>query len=290
MHPVLITRAKSCCHMYCCDVKNTLWCIRHVAYLDVAGVHATFLWQCVSAIDSISLLADALKAAKPGLLQLLKGAGLSKEVEAYYSRTVDAAADLRDAIYLGAAKRLLPVRQQPLSTYHHKLLCRTWADKQKCVSMLQAGGPCIFMDPVCAHWLSHVVVEQSSQSCTAVQGGGRGFVLTQCWIFHAVCFVLAPQGVSDDEYGLAAAIAECSYNMTEPATRYQPWVATVLQQYSAFGNFAASSGLPANVQQKVCFERRCRFSTASGQVHGLCSGRGHCKHSLLRLSIAPSLF
>lgn len=124
----------------------------------------------------------------------------------------------------------------------------------------------------------------------SIQGGGRGFVLTQCWIFHAVCFVLAPQGVSDDEYGLAAAIVESSYNMTEPATRYQPWVATVLQQYSAFGNFATSSGLPANVQQKVCFERRCRFSTASGQVHGLCSGRGHCKHSLLRLSIAPSLF
>lgn len=74
-----------------------------------AGVHTTFLRQCVSAIDSLSLLADAMRAAKPGLLQLLKGAGLSKEVEAYYSRTVDAAADLRDAIYLGAAKQLLPV-------------------------------------------------------------------------------------------------------------------------------------------------------------------------------------
>lgn len=74
-----------------------------------AGVHATFLKQCVSAIDSLTLLADALKAAKPGLLQLLKGAGLSKEVEGYFSRTVDAAADLKEAIYLGAAKQLLPV-------------------------------------------------------------------------------------------------------------------------------------------------------------------------------------
>lgn len=63
----------------------------------------------MSAIDSLALLADALKAAKPGLLGLLKGAGLSKEVEGYFSRSVDAAADLRDVIYLGAAKQLLPV-------------------------------------------------------------------------------------------------------------------------------------------------------------------------------------
>jgi hypothetical protein len=74
-----------------------------------AGIQATFLKQCVSAIDSLGLLADALKAAKPGLLQLLKGAGLSKQVEGYFARTVDAAADLKEAIYLGAAKQLLPV-------------------------------------------------------------------------------------------------------------------------------------------------------------------------------------
>lgn len=68
------------------------------------------------AINSLTLLADALKGGKPALLQLLKGAGgsgsassVSKEVEGYFSRTVDAAVDLRDAIYLGAAKRLLPV-------------------------------------------------------------------------------------------------------------------------------------------------------------------------------------
>jgi hypothetical protein len=60
------------------------------------------------------------------------------------------------------------------------------------------------------------------------------------------------QGVADTEYGLAAAISECNYNMTEPATRYQPWVADVVQQYSAFANFVASSQLPPDVQQKVC--------------------------------------
>jgi hypothetical protein len=77
-----------------------------------AGAHVTFLQQCVTAIASLALLADALKAAKPGLLQLLQGAGLAKEVEAYFSRTVDAAADLKEAVYMGAARRLLPVRVQ----------------------------------------------------------------------------------------------------------------------------------------------------------------------------------
>ena len=91
-----------------------------------AGVHTTFLRQCVSAIDSLSLLADAMRAAKPGLLQLLKGAGLSKEVEAYYSRTVDAAADLRDAIYLGAAKQLLPVSYVVGPGVHLPACVRAW--------------------------------------------------------------------------------------------------------------------------------------------------------------------
>lgn len=62
------------------------------------------------------------------------------------------------------------------------------------------------------------------------------------------------QGVADAEYGLAAAVAECNYNMTEPATRCQQWVAGVLQQYASFGNFVASSKLPADVQQKVRVE------------------------------------
>lgn len=79
-------------------------------FLYVAGAYATFLQQCVTAIASLALLAEALKAAKPGLLQLLQGAGLAKEVEAYFSRTVDAAADLKEAVYMGAARRLLPVR------------------------------------------------------------------------------------------------------------------------------------------------------------------------------------
>lgn len=75
-----------------------------------AGPHATFFKQCVSAVQSLALLADTLKTAKAALLQSLKAAGLTKEVDGYFSRTVDAAADLREAIYLGAAKRLLPVR------------------------------------------------------------------------------------------------------------------------------------------------------------------------------------
>lgn len=58
----------------------------------------------------MGLLADALKAAKPALLQLLRGAGIAKDVEAYFARTVDATLDLKDTIYLGAAKQMLPVR------------------------------------------------------------------------------------------------------------------------------------------------------------------------------------
>jgi hypothetical protein len=57
--------------------------------------------------------------------------------------------------------------------------------------------------------------------------------------------------MADDDYGLPAAIAECSYNMSEPATRYQPWVAEVLQQYTAFGSFVTASKVPADVQHKV---------------------------------------
>jgi hypothetical protein len=101
----------------------------------------------VSAIDSLGLLADALKAAKPGLLQLLKGAGLSKEVDAYYSRTVDAAADLRDAIYLGAAKRLLPVRQQPsaIMTRYYAEHGHRW--RNPCFCYKQRGDHAFSMHP-----------------------------------------------------------------------------------------------------------------------------------------------
>lgn len=69
--------------------------------------------------------------------------------------------------------------------------------------------------------------------------------------------------MADVEYGLAASIAECNYNMTEPATRYQPWVAEVVQQYTAFGNFAASSKLPPDVQQKVSWLLRMLLPDSS---------------------------
>jgi hypothetical protein len=70
---------------------------------------ATGLRQRVVAIASLSVLADALRAARALLQQRLGGVGLSKEVEAFFSRTVDAAADLQDAIYMGGAKQLMPV-------------------------------------------------------------------------------------------------------------------------------------------------------------------------------------
>lgn len=63
--------------------------------------------------------------------------------------------------------------------------------------------------------------------------------------------MLRVQGMADEDYGLPAAIAECNYNMSEPATRYQPWVAEVLQQFTAFGSFVTASKLPADVQHKV---------------------------------------
>ena len=59
------------------------------------------------------------------------------------------------------------------------------------------------------------------------------------------------QGLADAEYGLASAIAECNYNMQQPATRYQPWVAEVLKQYTAFGSYLLGTSLPTNVQNKV---------------------------------------
>jgi hypothetical protein len=67
------------------------------------------LKERVLAIESLTAIADTLKAAKAALLAQLGSAGMSKEVEGYFSRTVDAALDLRDAIYRGGAKQLLAV-------------------------------------------------------------------------------------------------------------------------------------------------------------------------------------
>lgn len=64
------------------------------------------------AIESLTAIADALKAAKSGLLAVL-GAGMAKDVDNYFARTVDTAQDLRDAIYRGGAKQLLSVSPQP---------------------------------------------------------------------------------------------------------------------------------------------------------------------------------
>lgn len=70
------------------------------------------LKERVVAIESLTAIADTLKAAKAALLVQLGGKGLSKDVEGYFSRTVDAAQDLRDAIYKGGAKQLLSVRKE----------------------------------------------------------------------------------------------------------------------------------------------------------------------------------
>lgn len=66
------------------------------------------LKERVVAIESLTAIADAMKAARPGLLAQL-GAGMAKEVDSYFARTVDTAQDLRDAIYRGGAKQLLMV-------------------------------------------------------------------------------------------------------------------------------------------------------------------------------------
>jgi ABC-type transporter Mla subunit MlaD len=73
------------------------------------------LKERVVAIESLTTLADALRAAKPALLEHLrkteKAVGIIKEVDGYFSRTVDAAQDLAVAIYRGGAKQLLGVSQ-----------------------------------------------------------------------------------------------------------------------------------------------------------------------------------
>lgn len=67
-----------------------------------------------------------------------------------------------------------------------------------------------------------------------------------------MCGLALPlQVLADDEYGLAVQVAACNYAMREPATRYQPWVEVMVQQYGAFGRAMASSGLTPEVQLKV---------------------------------------
>jgi hypothetical protein len=85
--------------------------LAHALCVCAGGVCAAVLRQRVAAIESLSAIADALRAAKPGLRQRLSASGLAREVEGYFARTVDAAADLRDAIYTSGAKQLMPVRE-----------------------------------------------------------------------------------------------------------------------------------------------------------------------------------
>jgi len=93
------------------------------------------------AIESLTGIADELKAAKGALLSALSGpvavanpaaaapsspaaaagpsqaatasngssGGLARDVDAYYARTVDAVQDLKEAIFKGATKQLLQV-------------------------------------------------------------------------------------------------------------------------------------------------------------------------------------
>ena len=65
------------------------------------------------AIESLMGIATELRSVKQLLVSTLSGAapGMGKDVEAYFSRTVDASQDLKDAIYRGAAKGWLQVRQ-----------------------------------------------------------------------------------------------------------------------------------------------------------------------------------
>lgn len=53
-------------------------------------------------------IADDLKAAKPALIAVL-GANMTKEVEGYFARTVDATQDLKEAIYRGGTRQVLQV-------------------------------------------------------------------------------------------------------------------------------------------------------------------------------------
>eukprot|EP00879_Flechtneria_rotunda_P021620 GHRR01022787.1.p1 GENE.GHRR01022787.1~~GHRR01022787.1.p1 ORF type:complete len:702 (+),score=314.72 GHRR01022787.1:254-2107(+) len=86
------------------------------------------LKERVVAIESLTAIADALKEAKSALLAQLGNASIGKEVEGYFARTVDAAQDLRDAIYRGGAKQLLTVSAPAARWFwyillHHAINC-----------------------------------------------------------------------------------------------------------------------------------------------------------------------
>jgi len=66
--------------------------------------------------------------------------------------------------------------------------------------------------------------------------------------------------------------------MPEPATRYQPWVGEVLQQYTAFGGALTATKLPLDIQHKVRLGRGigsiphiswagCPLCLVSGNAH-----------------------
>jgi len=67
------------------------------------------LRERVVAVESLIGLADALRAARVALTEALPHS-MAKELEGYYGRTVDATADLKDAVFRGAACQMLRVR------------------------------------------------------------------------------------------------------------------------------------------------------------------------------------
>jgi hypothetical protein len=73
---------------------------------------AVALKERVVAIESLMGIAAELRSVKALMMSILNGtgAGMGKDVDAYFSRTVDASQDLKDAIYRGAAKGWLQVR------------------------------------------------------------------------------------------------------------------------------------------------------------------------------------
>jgi hypothetical protein len=58
------------------------------------------------AAESLALVAHALRAARPGLCTVLGVAG-GRDIDAYMTRTVDAAVDLCDAMYHAGVRSLL---------------------------------------------------------------------------------------------------------------------------------------------------------------------------------------
>lgn len=83
----------------------------HLLHPAVPSGRQFGLKERVVAIESLTAIADALKAARPGLLGQL-GSGMAQEVDSYFARTVDTTQDLRDAMYRGGAKQLLMVGVQ----------------------------------------------------------------------------------------------------------------------------------------------------------------------------------